>query len=306
MLNYIIRRLIQAVAICLIISMLSFFLIFLNTDPAQVLLPPEVETSDIETFRIQMGFDRPVIVQYLDFLGKIVLHGDFGTSFMAKVPTTQLIAERFPITLELTVIALLLVNIVAIPVGIISAIKRYSFVDNLSTLFALIGQAMPLYWLGLMLMIIFGVWLGWVPISGSGTMAHMILPSITLAAWILPLNMRLVRSGILDTMSQDYIRTARAKGLKENRVFFKHALKNAAIPLVTVLALQFSLFLGGAVVTETVFALPGLGRLAVDAIRSGDYPVVQGIVILFAGIVVMGNLIGDIVAAFIDPRIKLN
>ena len=134
----------------------------------------------------------------------------------------------------------------------------------------------------------------------------MILPSITLAAWILPLNMRLVRSGILDTMSQDYIRTARAKGLRENRVFFKHALKNAAIPLVTVLALQFSLFLGGAVVTETVFALPGLGRLAVDAIRSGDYPVVQGIVILFAGIVVMGNLIGDIVAAFIDPRIKLN
>ena len=306
MLNYIIRRLFQAVAICLIISMLSFFLIFLNTDPALVLLPPEVETADIETFREQMGFNRPVIIQYLDFLGKIVLHGDFGISFKAKVPTTQLIAERFPMTLKLTIIALLLVNIVAIPVGIISAIKRYSFIDNLATLSALIGQAMPLYWLGLMLMIVFGVWLGWLPISGSGSIAHMVLPSITLAAWILPLNMRLVRSGILDTMSQDYIRTARAKGLSERTVFFKHALKNAAIPLVTVLALQFSLFLGGAVVTETVFALPGLGRLAVDAIRSGDYPVVQGIVILFAGIVVMGNLIGDIVAAFIDPRIKLN
>ncbi len=306
MLNYIIRRLFQAVAICLIISMLSFFLIFLNTDPALVLLPPEVETADIQAFREQMGFNRPVIIQYLDFLRKIVLHGDFGVSFKAKVPTIQLIGERFPTTLELTIIALFLVNIVAIPIGIISAIKRYSFIDNLATLSALIGQAMPLYWLGLMLMIVFGVWLGWVPISGSGSFSHMILPSITLAAWILPLNMRLVRSGILDTMSQDYIRTARAKGLRENRVFFKHALKNAAIPLVTVLALQFSLFLGGAVVTETVFALPGLGRLAVDAIRSGDYPVVQGIVILFAGIVVMGNLIGDIVAAFIDPRIKLN
>jgi len=306
MLNYIIRRLFQAIAICLIISMLSFFLIFLNTDPALVLLPPEVETADIETFREQMGFNRPVIIQYLDFLQKIVLHGDFGVSFKAKVPTTQLIAERFPTTLKLTIIALFLVNIVAIPVGIISAIKRYSVIDNLATLSALIGQAMPLYWLGLMLMIVFGVWLGWLPISGSGSLAHMVLPSITLAAWILPLNMRLVRSGILDTMSQDYIRTARAKGLRERTVFFKHALKNAAIPLVTVLALQFSLFLGGAVVTETVFALPGLGRLAVDAIRSGDYPVVQGIVILFAGIVVMGNLIGDIVAAFIDPRIKLS
>ncbi len=306
MLNYIARRIIQAVAICLIISMLSFFLLFLNTDPALVLLPPEVETADIETFREQMGFNRPVIIQYLDFLRKIVLHGDFGVSFKAKVPTTQLIAERFPTTLELTIIALLIVNIIAIPVGIISAIKRYSFIDNLATLSALVGQAMPLYWLGLMLMIVFGVWLEWLPISGSGSLVHMVLPSVTLAAWILPLNMRLVRSGILDTMSQDYIRTARAKGLKESKVFFKHALKNAAIPLVTVLALQFSLFLGGAVVTETVFALPGLGRLAVDAIRSGDYPVVQGIVILFSGIVVMGNLVGDIVAAFIDPRIKLS
>ncbi len=306
MLNYIIRRLIQAVAICLIISMLSFFLIFLNTDPAQVLLPPEVETADIEAFRAQMGFDRPVIIQYFDFLRKIVLHGDFGISFKAKVPTTQLIAERFPLTLELTAIALFLVNIVAIPVGIISAIKRYSLIDNLATLSALIGQAMPLYWLGLMLMIVFGVWLGWLPISGSGSISHMILPSITLAAWILPLNMRLVRSGILDTLSQDYIRTARAKGLTERRVFLKHALKNASIPLVTVVALQFSLFLGGAVVTETVFALPGLGRLAVEAIQSGDYPVLQGIVILFAAIVVLGNLLGDILAAFIDPRIKLN
>jgi len=304
--TYIIRRLVQAVGVCLVISMISFFLLFLNTDPALVLLPPEAEVEDIALFKKQMGLDRPVIVQYFDFLKKAVLHGDFGESFVAKIPAVRLLGERFPATLRLTVAALIFVNLVAIPVGVIAAIRRYSLLDNLATFAALMGQAMPLYWLGIMLIIIFGVWLGWLPISGSDSLAHLVLPAVTLGAWILPINMRLVRSGMLEVLTQDYIRTARAKGLAERRVLVKHAFKNAAIPLVTVLGMQFGLLLGGAVVTETVFAWPGLGRLAVESIRMGDYPVVQAIVVVFAMCVVLGNLAADILAAFIDPRIRLD
>ena len=303
--TYIIKRLIQAVGVCLVISMISFFLLFLNTDPALLLLPPEAEMEDIAIYKKQMGLDRPVIVQYLDFLRKAVLHGDFGESFVAKIPAINLIAQRIPATLKLAVAALIFVNLVAIPVGVIAAIRRYSILDNIATFGALVGQALPLYWFGIMLIIIFGVWLGWLPISGSDSLAHLILPAVTLGSWILPINMRLVRSSMLEVLAQDYIRTARAKGIVERKVLYKHAFKNAAIPLVTVIGMQFGLLLSGAVVTETVFAWPGLGRLAVDSIRMGDYPVVQAIVVVFAFCVILGNLAADILAAFIDPRIRL-
>ncbi|RJQ61167.1 MAG: ABC transporter permease [Desulfobacteraceae bacterium] len=286
--------------------MISFFLLFLNTDPALLLLPPEAEMEDIAKFKKQMGLDRPVIVQYADFLRKVVLHGDFGNSFVAKVPAMRLISDRLPATLKLALAALVVINFVAIPVGVIAAIRRYSLMDNIATFTALVGQAMPLYWFGIMLIIIFGVWLGWLPISGSDTFLHLILPAITLGSWILPINMRLVRSGMLEVLNQDYIRTARAKGLTEKKVLIKHAFKNAAIPVVTVSGMQFGALLGGAVVTETVFAWPGLGRLAVDSIRMGDYPVVQAIVVIFAMFVVLANLAADIVAAMINPRIRLN
>ena len=303
--TFIIKQLIQAVGVCLVISMISFFLLFLNTDPALLLLPPEAEVQDIAKFKKQMGLDRPVPVQYLDFLRKVVLHGDFGNSFLAKVPAAKLVRERLPATLELALAALILVNLVALPVGIVSAIRRYSLMDNVATFTALLGQAMPLYWFGIMLIIIFGVWLRWLPISGSDTLAHLVLPAITLASWILPINMRMVRSGMLDVLNQDYIRTARAKGLMERKVLIKHAFKNAAIPVITITGMQLGALLGGAVVTETVFAWPGLGRLAVDSIRMGDYPVVQAIVVVFALFVVVGNLAADILAALIDPRIRL-
>ena len=303
--TFIIKQLLQAVGVCLVISMISFFLLFLNTDPALLLLPPEAEVSDIAKFKKQMGLDRPVPVQYLDFLGKVVLKGDFGNSFMAKVPAATLVRERLPATLKLALAALLLVNLVALPVGILSAIRRYSLLDNVATFTALLGQAMPLYWFGIMLIIIFGVWLRWLPISGSDTWAHLVLPAVTLASWILPINMRMVRSGMLDVLNQDYIRTARAKGLVERKVLIKHAFKNAAIPVVTISGMQLGVLLGGAVVTETVFAWPGLGRLAVDSIRMGDYPVVQAIVVVFALFAVLGNLAADIVGALIDPRIRL-
>ncbi len=303
--TYIIKRLIQSIGVCLVISMISFFLLFLNTDPALLLLPPEAEVNDIATFKKQMGLDRPVPIQYLDFLRRVVLQGDFGNSFAAKVPALQLVGERLPATVKLAVAALIVVNLVAIPVGVISAIRRYSLTDNIATFVALVGQAMPLYWLGIMLIIIFGIWLRWFPISGSDSLAHLVLPAVTLGSWILPVNMRLVRSGMLDVLNQDYIRTARAKGLAERKVLVKHAFKNAAIPVVTVLGMQLGLLLGGAVVTETVFAWPGLGRLAVDSIRMGDYPVVQAVVVVFAFFVVIGNLLADILAAVIDPRIRL-
>ncbi len=304
--TYIIKRLIEAIGVCLVVSMLSFFLLFLNTDPALLLLPPEAEMEDIAIFKKQMGLDRPVIVQYFDFLRKVILHGDFGESFVAKIPAIELIVERLPATVQLAVAALIVINFIAVPVGVIAAIRRYSLMDNIATFTALVGQAMPLFWFGIMLIIIFGVWLGWLPISGSGTLLHLILPAITLGSWILPVNMRLVRSGMMEVLNQDYIRTARAKGLAEKKVLIKHAFKNAAIPVVTVSGMQFGALLGGAVVTETVFAWPGLGRLAVDSIRMGDYPVVQAIVVIFAMIIVLANLTADIVAALIDPRIRLD
>ncbi|MGD8564389.1 MAG: ABC transporter permease [Desulfarculaceae bacterium] len=303
--TYIIRRLVQAVGVCLVISAISFFLLFLNTDPALLLLPPEAEMEDIARFKKEMGLDRPVIIQYLSFVGKLVTSGDFGDSFVAKVPAMRLIKERFPATAKLALASLIFVTIISIPVGVISAIKRYSLIDNVATFIALVGQALPLYWFGIMLIIIFGVWLKLLPISGSSSIAHLVLPAVTLGSWILPINMRLVRSGMLDVLNQDYIRTARAKGLAERKVLVKHAFKNAAIPLVTVLGMQTGALLGGAVVTETVFAWPGLGRLAVDSIRIGDYPVVQAVVVIFALFAVMGNLIADILAAMIDPRIRL-
>jgi peptide/nickel transport system permease protein len=286
--------------------MISFFLLFLNADPALVLLPPEADVEDIARFKKEMGLDRPIMVQYLDFIRKVVFHGDFGESFVSKTPAVEVLAQRVPATLKLTFTAVVLANLVALPIGILAAVKRYSLLDNLATFIALMGQAMPLYWLGIMLIIVFGVWLGWAPISGSDTPAHLILPAITLGAWLLPVNMRLIRSGLLDVLKQDYIRTAQAKGLGRVRVLLKHALKNAAIPVVTVTGMQLSLLLGGAVVTETVFAWPGLGRLAVDSIRMGDYPVVQAIVVFFALCVVIGNLLADLAAAFIDPRIRLD
>ena len=225
---------------------------------------------------------------------------------MAKIPAIELIAERLPHTIRLALAALIFINCIGIPVGVLAAVRRYSLIDNAATVTALVGQAMPLFWFGIMLIIIFGVWLGWLPISGSGSFAHIILPAVTLGSWILPINMRLVRSGMLEVLNQDYIRTARAKGLPEKKVLIKHAFKNAAIPVLTVSGMQFGGLLGGSVVTETVFAWPGLGRLAVDSIRMGDFPVVQAIVVIFSIVIVLANLVADILAALIDPRIRLD
>ena len=304
--TYIISKLIHAVGVALVISFVSFLLLFVSADPASMLLPEEADDEDVARFKAEMGLDRPVLVQYFDFLGRVVLHGDFGDSYTAKIPTGRLIADTIWPTLKLAGAAMLFTTLVANPVGMYTSIRRYSLMDNVSTFFVLVGQAMPLFWLGIMLIIIFGVWLHWLPTSGSDSWVHLILPAVTLGSFVLPLNMRLVRSGMLEVLSQDYIRTARAKGLWERQVLLKHAFRNAAIPLVTVTGLQFGALLGGAVVTETVFAWPGMGRLAVEAIQVGDFPVVQAIVVIFAAFTIFANLAADIASALIDPRIRFD
>ncbi|MEE9148108.1 MAG: ABC transporter permease [Candidatus Tectomicrobia bacterium] len=302
--TYILSKLMHAVGVALVISMVSFFLLFVSADPASMLLPEEADDEDIARFEAELGLDRPVVIQYLDFLRRVVLHGDLGDSYISKLPASKMVAETMWPTLKLAAASMLFATLVAVPVGVYASIRRYSVTDNLATIGVLVGQAMPLFWLGIMLIIIFGVWLRWLPTSGSDSWQHLILPAITLGTFVLPLNMRLIRSGMLEVLNQDYIRTARAKGLVERRVLVKHAFRNASIPLVTVMGVQFGALLGGAVVTETVFSWPGMGRLAVEAIQVGDFPVVQAVVLIFAAFTILANLAADIAAAMIDPRIR--
>jgi len=232
------------------------------------------------------------------------MHGDFGKSFYSKEDTMELVAQRLPYTLLLATTALALCLSFSIPLGILAAIKKNSVVDNLATVIAVLGQAMPLFWLGIMLSIIFGVQLGWLPISGSGTIWHLILPAICLGYYISPVIMRMTRSGMLDVLKMDYIRTARSKGLPRRRVLIKHALRNALIPIITLVAVQFGFLMGGSVITETVFSWPGVGRLAVDSIVNADFPVVQAIVLILSMIFVAANLAADLINALVDPRIR--
>ncbi len=304
--SYIVHKLVHAIGVAFVISFVSFFLLFYTADPVSMLLPENADDEDIRQFEAAMGLDRPLMVQYFDWVVRIVAHGDFGISWASKVPAADLIGVALWPTLELAITAQIIATALAIPLGVVAAVRRYSLIDNLTTFFVLVGQAMPLFWLGIMLIIIFGVWLQWLPASGSDTWQHLILPAITLSSFTLPLNMRLVRSGMLEVLTQDYIRTARAKGLKNRTVLIKHGLRNAAIPVVTVTGLQFGALLGGAVVTETVFAWPGLGRLAVESIQVGDFPVVQGVVLILAGFTILANLAADVGSAWIDPRIRFD
>ncbi|MEZ4522017.1 MAG: ABC transporter permease [Thermomicrobiales bacterium] len=305
---YIANRLIQMVIAVFGISVIVFVITNMIGDPVNVLLPPETRFEEREVFREEMGFNRPLIVQYADFLSDAV-RGDFGTSFRTERAALTIVLERMPATLLLTLAGTVLAIVIAIPMGIISAYKRYSFWDNLSTLFVVAGQAMPIFWLGLMLIIIFGVNLGWLPPSGYGEfgldrLKHMILPTIVLGVFLAPVTERLVRSGVLDALTQDYVRTARAKGLKERVVLVRHALRNSIIPVITVLGLQFGQLLGGAVITETVFAWPGVGLLAIESIRNADFPVTQAAVVTLAVIISIVNLAVDLVVGVLDPRIR--
>jgi peptide/nickel transport system permease protein len=301
---YVLHRLLQALVVCVGISLITFVLLHVVGNPVLLLVPQDASDADVVLLKQKLGLDRSLAVQYARFLATAG-RGDFGVSLFSQEPVLGLIAERMPATLELTMVGMLAGLAVAVPLGVLAAVRRGSLVDRLSTVGAVAGQAMPIFWLGIMLIILFAVKLRMLPASGRGTPAHLILPAITLGAYLAPLTMRLTRSGMLDVLTQDYIRTARAKGVGERALLFKHALRNAAIPIVTILGVQFGRLLGGAIVTETVFAWPGVASLAVKAIRTYDYPVVQGAVVLLALMIVLVNLLTDVAITYLDPRIRL-
>ena len=302
--TFLLRRLLQSLVVLFGVSFVVFAILYLTGDPALVLLPPDASAADVVRFREVMGFNDPFLVQYGRFL-KGALHGDFGQSIRHGEPAFGLVLERMPATFELAGAALLLALCLAIPAGIVSAVRRNTPLDYVATVVALFGQSLPTFWLGIMLILVFSVQLNWLPSSGRGGLEHLILPAITLGLFTTARITRLTRSGMLEVLGQDYIRTARAKGVGEPPVVWKHALKNASIPIVTIVGIELGTLLGGSVITETIFAWPGVGRLSVQAIFNRDYPVVQSAVFLLASTFVIVNFLVDVVYTYLDPRIRI-
>ncbi|HEY7436696.1 MAG TPA: ABC transporter permease [Methylomirabilota bacterium] len=302
--RYALRQLFQLAVVIVGISMLAFAILHVIGDPVTLLLPQNAGKEEYARYYKLLGLDQPIHVQYWKFASRAI-QGDFGKSWYTDTPAFKLVIERMPPTLYLTFAGLGMALLISLPLGILAALKRHSLVDNLCTVCAVAGQAMPLFWLGIMLIIIFAVRLKMLPASGYGTWQHFLMPAFTLGAFLAPITMRLVRSGVIEVMGMDYIKTARAKGVVEWMVVSKHAFRNACIPVITVLGLQFGQLLGGAVVTETVFAWPGVATLTVDSIRNQDFPVVQCAVVLLALIIVAVNFVVDMVVGYIDPRIRV-
>ncbi|HET8679948.1 MAG TPA: ABC transporter permease [bacterium] len=301
--QFVARRLLEAAVVLFLALTAVFSLQFLAGDPVKLFLPTDTTPKQIEEFRDRLGFNDPWLVQYLRFM-RGALRGDFGASLRQNEPALGLVLQRFPATLSLSGVAMLLALAAAIPVGVISAARRNSWFDHLGIGTTVLGQAIPSFWLGLMLIYVFSVWLRWLPTSGRGSWLHFVLPSITLAAFVAARFARLTRSMMLDVLGQDYIRTARAKGLAPARVLYKHALKNASLPIVTLLALQLGNLLGGAVITETIFAWPGVGRFLVQALLNRDFPVVLVGVFLTALLYSLLNLAADLAYGWLNPRIR--
>jgi ABC-type dipeptide/oligopeptide/nickel transport system permease component len=298
------RRLVRLVVICFGISLITFLLMHLSGDPVAAILPEATE-ADRAVLREAMGFNRPLLVQYSSFIARAV-QGDFGQSLYHRSPALPLVLERMPTTLLLTLLALLLAVAIAIPAGIFTAVKRYSVYDHLATVTVLLGQSMPVFWTGIMLILVFAVGLNLLPASGWESWQATVLPTLTLGTFQAPLFLRMSRSAMLEVLGLDYVQTARAKGLDEWLVIVKHALKNAAIPIVTVIGLQFGVLLGGALVTETVFAIPGTGRLIFRAIGQLDFPVVQAGVMMLALLIVAVNFLVDLLYLYLNPQVRIS
>jgi peptide/nickel transport system permease protein len=307
---YITRSLLQSLIVINGVLLIVFLMLHLTGDPAGVLMPVDATQEDLERFRKSMGFDKPFHVQYFYFLfghgekNKGVLRGDFGFSYRHEVPALGLVVEHIPATVYLAVISMIIGLAIAIPAGIVSAVFRNTWIDHLSSVISMFGQSLPNFWLGLMLIILFSVYLRWLPTSGYEGPEHVLLPALTAGLYATARIMRMMRSTLLEVMGLDFVRTARAKGLGEIAVIVRHALKNAAIPVVTLVGLELGLLLSGTVVTEVVFAWPGVGFLTVDAIINQDYPVVQAAVTLLAIMFIGVNLTVDVVYAWLDPRIS--
>jgi ABC-type dipeptide/oligopeptide/nickel transport system permease component len=303
MLRFVLRRLVLSAFVLVGVMIVVFMIVRLSGDPTGLMISQDASADDVAKLRHEMGFDRPLLTQFLDFAAGAV-RGDFGDSLRYREPAFSLVAERLGATLRLAAAALTVAVCVAIPAGIVSAVKRNTIWDRLAMFLALFGQSMPVFWFGILLILIVSVRLQWLPSSGDNGWKSIILPAITLGLYSTARITRLVRSEMIDTISQDYVRTARAKGLRERVVLYRHALRNALIPVITVIGIEAGSMLGGAVITETVFAWPGIGQLAVRAIFNRDYPLVQAIVFTIACTFVLINLIVDLLYAVLDPRVK--
>ena len=302
---YIARRLLQGVLVLFGVTTIVFALVFVAGDPAATLAPLEATPEQRAEFAHNMGLDRPIPVQYADFLAHAI-RGDFGTSYGSREPAMGIVLERLPATLRLTGAAVLYALIVAIPLGLLAAMNHDGWIDVAARLFAFLGQSMPVFLLGMVLILVFGVSLHWLPSSGADSWKSLIMPAISVGSFSGAVLARLLRSSLLEVLGQEYIRTAYAKGLRGRVVLIRHALRNAALPFITMLGRQVGFLLSGAVVAETIFAYPGVGRLAVEAISRKDVPVIQAFVTVAAVIVVVANLLVDLAYTRIDPRIRLS
>ncbi len=313
MLTFIVRRLITMIPVLFGITFITFMLVtFAPGDAISLMLGSEtVNVENVERLRTELGLDNPWYIQYRDYMFNLV-QGDLGTSIVSQQPVTRQIVERFPNTLLLTVGAMIVALLIALPVGVIAAARRNRPADYGTMFFSVVGVAMPNFWLGLLLIIVFGLQLDWLPIRGMGSLeeglwdfvSHLILPALTLGTALAAILTRLTRNAMLDVLAEDYVRTARAKGLTSFNILFKHALRNAVMPVVTTAGLQFGALLGGAVITETVFSWPGLGLLSINAIRQRDLPLMQGSVLAFALCFMIATLLVDLLYAVINPRIR--
>ena len=304
MIKYIGRRILMMIPILLAVTFIVFTLMYITPgNPAELMLGQNATPETVAELEKELGLDRPFLVRYFDYLFDL-LHLDMGTSYTTKEPVMTRIWNCVPYTLELAAVSILLAAIIGTPIGIISATKQYTAFDNVTMIFALVGISMPVFWIGILLILMFSVKLQWLPSSGWGSIQEMILPAITVAAQSIAVICRMTRSSMLEVIRQDYIRTVRAKGQTEYKIIICHALRNALIPIVTVIGLQFGALLGGAIMAETIFAIPGLGRLMIDAIKQRDYPVVQGSVLFVAITFSLVNLLIDVIYGFIDPKIR--
>lgn len=320
MLGYLIKRLLQSIVVVLCVTFIVFVIMYQTGDPVELLLPPEATEAQVEQLRHHLGLDQPFHVQYITFL-KNAIRGDLGTSFIFNQPALSVVVERIPATLELALSAMFLAVLVGIPAGIIAGVRPNASLSKIIMSGSLLGISLPVFWLGIMLVMVFSVVLGWLPSSGRGEtvvlfglrigfltrsgFAHLILPSLTIAIFQLALIIRLVRAGMMEVMLQDFVKFLKAKGLSERRVVFIHALKNILIPVVTIIGLQMGNIIAFAIVTETIFAWPGMGKLVIDSIHNLDRPVVLAYLLIVSLIFVFLNFTVDIVYTFLDPRIRL-
>lgn len=304
MFSYLLRRLAASLVTILVIATIIFLMLrILPGDPARLFAGENATQADVDRLRSQMGLDKPLAAQYVAYL-KNLFQGDMGDSLRTHEPVLKEIMARLPATAELAVISMVLATLIGVPAGIISSLKRHSLLDQIISVLSLLGVAMPVYWLGLELIIIFAVKLHWLPAAGNQEgIKSAILPAVTMASFSLALITRMTRATMLDVLSQDYITTARAKGLKYYKVILRHALRNTLIPVITVIGLQFGFLLGGSILTETIFAWPGIGRLLTDSLNARDYPMVQGVVTIFAAMFILVNLGVDLLYAYVDPRV---